>query len=134
MKMFQFNGRKSVRAQSVPQSFTQPERLEKRELMAFSAHVNFQPVGASTPSGYVADTGSTYGSRNGLTYGWDASNSANTRDKNSGSSRDQRYDTLNHMQKSGNRTWEMAVPNGSYDVHIVSGDAGYYDSAFRIER
>ncbi len=131
MKRFRFHGRRSARARSVV-SFTQPESLESRELMSFSAHVNFQTPTAYTPSGYLADTGKTYGSRNGLTYGWNADNSANTRNRDSSLSKDQRYDTFTHMQRSGSYSWNMAVPNGTYSVHIVSGDAGYYDSAFRI--
>ncbi|HTL30974.1 MAG TPA: fibronectin type III domain-containing protein [Tepidisphaeraceae bacterium] len=106
------------------------EKLESRELMSFSAHINFQPSGASTPSGYVADIGSTYGSRNGLTYGWNTSNSSNTRDRNSSRSKDQRYDTLAIMPST--RTWGIAVPNGTYSVHIVSGDASYTDSVYKI--
>jgi hypothetical protein len=129
---FRLRGRKSALATAVDRVFTQPEPLEKRELMSFSAHVNFQPAAASTPSGYVADTGKTYGSRNGLTYGWDKDISADTRNKDSSLSKDQRYDTFTHMQRSGSRTWNIAVPNGTYSVHIASGDAGFYDSAFRV--
>ena len=40
-------------------------------LLAFTALVNFQPAGASIPSGYIADTGAEYGARNGFTYGWE---------------------------------------------------------------
>jgi N-acetylneuraminic acid mutarotase len=112
------------------------ETLESRRLLhgGFGAFVNFQPAGAPVPSGYVADSGAVYGARgNGYTYGWDADNSANTRDKDSSLSLDQRYDTFNHMQKNGgNRSWQIEVPNGTYDVHIVSGDAGFYDSVFKI--
>src|SRR6266508_4175771 len=81
------------------------EPLEQRALLAFTALVNFQPSGATTPSGYVADTGAVYGSRNGFTYGWNADNSANTRDRNSAASPDQRYDTVIHMQLNGTFTW-----------------------------
>src|SRR3569833_1956907 len=99
------------------------EKLESRQLMhgGFGAFVNFQPAGAPVPSGYVADTGAVYGARgNGYTYGWDADNSANTRDKDSSLSLDQRYDTFDHMQQNGaNRSWQIEVPNGTYDVHIV---------------
>ena len=28
--------------------------------------------------------------------------------------------------------WEIAVPNGSYQVHIVSGDPSYTDSVDKI--
>ena len=36
------------------------------------------------------------------------------------------------MQKNGSFTWEIAVPNGDYAVHVVSGDAGYIDSVYKI--
>ncbi len=95
--------------------------------------INFQPSGAAVPSGYLADTGPVYGSRgNGYSYGWNTSNTANTRDRNSARSADQRYDTFNHMQKGGTRTWEIAVPNGTYTVFVVAGDATAYDSVYRI--
>src|SRR3954465_9125447 len=112
------------------------ESLESRQLLhgGFTAEVNFQPAGAPTPTGYIADTGLTYGDRgNGFTYGWNADNSANTRVRNSSISPDGRYDTLDHMQKGGDFTWEMAVENGDYIVHVVSGDAGYNDSVYKID-
>lgn len=96
--------------------------------------INFQPASAAVPAGYLSDAGLVFGNRgNGQSYGWNADNSVQTRDRNSGTSRDQRYDTLNHLQKSGNpdAVWEIAVPNGSYVVRVVSGDAAYYDSVFR---
>ena len=101
---------------------------------SFSANVNFQTASGPVPSGYVADTGAVYGSRgNGLTYGWNLSNVNNARDRNAANSADQRYDTLNHMQKSGGGTvWEIAVPNGNYSVHIVAGDPFAYDSTYAI--
>ena len=99
----------------------------------FSAKINFQPSSAAIPSGYVPDAGLVYASRNGYTYGWNVSNSSFTRDRNSTRSPDQRYDTLNHMQKSGGaRSWEIAVPNGTYNVFLVAGDADHFDSVFRI--
>lgn len=96
--------------------------------------INFQPSGATVPVGYLADTGAVYGNRgNGQTYGWNVANTSFTRDRNSTRSADQRYDTLNHMQKSGGaRSWEIAVPNGTYTVFVVAGDADHFDSVFRI--
>jgi hypothetical protein len=87
------------------------------------------------PTGYLADTGPVYGNRgNGQTYGWSADNSAQTRDRNAANSPDQRYDALTHLQKPANPNgvWEIAVPNGTYRVRVVSGDALYFDSVFRI--
>jgi len=101
---------------------------------AFSAFVNFQPSSSPVPSGYLMDAGNGYANRgNGFTYGWNGNNTGFTRDRNSSLSLDQRYDTLNHMQKAGGaRAWEIAVPNGSYQVFVVAGDASNYDSVFRI--
>jgi hypothetical protein len=96
--------------------------------------INFQPSGAPVPAGYLADTGLVYAARgNGQTYGWNADNSAQTRDRNASNSPDQRYDTLTHLQKPGNpdAVWELAVPNGTYSVRVVSGDASNFDSVFR---
>jgi hypothetical protein len=101
---------------------------------AFQAFINFQPASSPVPPGYAVDSGLVYGNRgNGFTYGWNTSNTSFTRDRDSSRSPDQRYDTLNHMQKSGGaRLWEIAVPNGTYDVFVVAGDADHNDSVFKI--
>ena len=81
------------------------------------------------------DGGLVYGARgNGQTYGWNADNTAQTRDRNATLSPDQAHDTLTHLQKTQhpNAIWEIALPNGNYDVRIVSGDASNVDSVFRV--
>jgi PKD repeat protein len=94
--------------------------------------INFQPAASAVPSGYLVDSGASYGNRgNGFSYGWNATNN-NTRDRNSSRSADQRYDTLNHMQRNGTFSWSLGVPNGSYRVRIVAGDPDSYDSNYRI--
>jgi len=111
------------------------QALESRQLFAatFAGRINFQPSNVPVPDYCRADTGAVYGLRaNGLTYGWNALNSANTRDRNSSLSYDQRYDTFNHLQKGGNFKWEIAVPNGQYKVRLVAGDASYADSVMKI--
>jgi uncharacterized delta-60 repeat protein len=97
-------------------------------------HVNFQTANRFPPPGYVADLGSVFGDRgSGLSYGWDADNTANARSRYSAGSPDPRYDTYNHMQKNGaNRKWEIAVPNGLYQVRLVAGDPGANDSIYRM--
>jgi hypothetical protein len=98
--------------------------------------VNFQPGGAAIPSGYLADGGATFGSRgNGHSYGWNVDNSAQARDRQSALAGDQRYDTLTHMQHPANPTafWEIALPNGTYSVHLVAGDPSYYDGVYRLQ-
>jgi beta-galactosidase len=96
------------------------------------ARINFQPTGVAAPAGYDPDYGNVFGARaDGLSYGWDVDNTANTRVRTMNP--DPRYDTLIHMQKpGGGRVWEVAVPNGTYDVHVVAGDPGFVDSIFEI--
>lgn len=94
--------------------------------------VNFQNSGAAVPTGYVGDTGSSFGNRNGFSYGWLGSSNSNGRDRNATNSADQAYDTLNHLQLGGNRTWEMALANGTYRVRLVAGDASYWDSQYHL--
>jgi glucose/arabinose dehydrogenase len=120
---------------SVPKAVIPTSRLYPGTAAPSTVRINFQPAGAAVPSGYLADTGLTYASRgNGQAYGWNADNTAQTRDRNASNSLDQRYDTLTHLQKPGNPdgVWELAVPNGTYSVRIVSGDATNFDSVFRV--
>ena len=99
--------------------------------------INFQPSSAPVPAGYLADGGLVFANRGGgQSYGWNADNTTQTRDRNAANSPDQRYDTLTHLQKPANpdAVWEIAVPNGTYVVRVVSGDAPNFDSVFRISR
>jgi glucose/arabinose dehydrogenase len=98
--------------------------------------INFQPAGSPVPAGYLADTGAVFANRgNGQSYGWNIDNSTTARDRNAANSPDQRYDTLQHLQKpeNPNARWELQVPNGSYRVRAVAGDAGFIDSVFRVQ-
>lgn len=125
----------------VPRRFNIPqvEPLEGRRLLhalpdgteaELSVRVNFQPSRAAVPPGYVVDAGLVFADRGGgLAYGWDFDN-ASARDRNSAASPDQRYDTLTHTQLYGVRTWELAVPNGDYDVRIVAGDPAAQDGVY----
>jgi hypothetical protein len=108
-------------AQSVPFSPFAP----------FEMRVNFQPASAPVPAGFVVDSGQVYGARgNGYTYGWSADNTASTRDRNDANTPSQAYDTIIRTQNGGNFTWELAVPNGYYEVRLVAGDPGFIDSAY----
>lgn len=94
--------------------------------------INFQTTGSPTPAGYLTDSGSTYGNRgNGYSYGWNQSASSQARDRNAILSPDQQHDTFIHTQLYGNRTWEIGVANGTYQVKIVAGDASYTDSVYK---
>jgi glucose/arabinose dehydrogenase len=97
------------------------------------ARLNFQPASAPVPAGYLKADGTTYRNRGAFTYGWTAANHT-AKDRNSTRSPDQRYDTLVHMQKPANpnAVFEIAVPNGTYRVHLVSGDPNQVNSVFRV--
>ena len=119
---------------SVPKAVIPSSRLYAATAPTTAIRINFQPASAPVPSGYLADGGLTFASRgNGQTYGWNADNTAQTRDRNAANSADQSYDTLTHLQKAGNpdAVWEIAVPNGTYVVRVVAGDASNFDSVFR---
>jgi len=94
--------------------------------------INFQPAKAVVPAGYLPDSGAAFGNRgNGLQYGWNVKVDQ-TRDQNVHS--DQRYDTFNHMQKSGqNYTWELAVPKGSYELLVVMGDPKHANATNSVD-
>ncbi len=101
----------------------------------FNLKVNFQPGNAPVPAGYHVDSGAVYGNQgNGYTYGWNADNTITSRDRNAANSPDQRYDTLLHLQKptNPNASWEVAVPNGTYSVRVLSGDPSYADSVYKL--
>jgi hypothetical protein len=87
----------------------------------FTAQVNFQPASVVAPQGYVVDSGLAFGKQtNGYTYGWTTDLSNYAVQRNNAASPDVRYDTAIMLVAGG--TWEIAVPNGMYDVKIVAGD------------
>ena len=98
------------------------------------AHINFGAANATTYPGYDSDNGLAFGLRSdGLSYGWNANNSNNTRVRNNPISPDNRYDTLIQMQTLGTWTWQIAVPNGTYDVHLVGGDPSFTDTTYGLD-
>ena len=113
---------------------TNVHTVSNLSLTGFAAHINFQLAGAAF-TGYASDTGATFGPRDsGLQFGWSGDNTANARRRGDASSPDPRYDTLLHMQKPSlpDARWDLAVPNGTYRVHLVSGDPQNIDSVYRI--
>ncbi len=89
---------------------------------AFAANINFQPAEGSPAVGYFSDTGETYGARgNGLTYGWNFSHTGDMRNRRD--SNDRRLATLCQMRSGG--IWQIAVPNGTYEVTVGIGDGSY---------
>ncbi|HEV8378369.1 MAG TPA: carbohydrate-binding protein [Tepidisphaeraceae bacterium] len=110
------------------------EALENRTLLsAFTAHINFQPKVANVPRGYVADIGVQFRNYQGFSFGWTAKNPYAV-DRNSRLSPDQRYDTFNLLTPgSKGANWEIAVPNSTYQVHIVAGDPLDQGNIYRIK-
>jgi parallel beta-helix repeat protein len=95
--------------------------------------INFQPSASTVPEGYRADVGSVFGDRlNGYTYGWNVINN-NTRDRKV-SGIDVRYNTFNYLKKpvSTQRRWEIALPNGTYQVIVGCGDPSFTDHVNNI--
>jgi PA14 domain len=84
----------------------------------FPIRINFQIEGAVTPAGYVPDTGLIFGERNGLSFGWNQSHADVTRERNFNGN--QLLDTLCHFHAGG--VWELALPNGTYNVLASIGD------------
>lgn len=99
------------------------EPLEPRLLLAGDTYlINFQLAGAPVPTRYLTDTGALYGDRGGgLSYGWSSDHTDVSRDR--GLQADQRLDTLIHFHQ--NKTWELALPNGLYEVTVSIGDAQF---------
>jgi len=134
LEYFDQTGRAQVRLSWSGPSTPKQVIPQSRLFSAAPILVNFQPAGAPVPAGYLVDAGAAFGPRgNGYSYGWNAA-TPDTRDRNAANAPDQRYDTLIHMQKEANpdAAWEIALPNGTYRVHIVAGDPGYADSVYRI--
>ncbi|WP_114752532.1 PKD domain-containing protein [Pleomorphovibrio marinus] len=103
-----------------------------------SLKINFSRAQDNAPSGWLTDAGAAYGVRdNGETYGWVNSQTqaplnlaANTRNRELANV-SLLLNTLNHMQfgdvggTNGVNTqgsWEIAVPNGTYEVTVYVGD------------
>ncbi|MBB5350062.1 hypothetical protein HNR46_000283 [Haloferula luteola] len=99
--------------------------------------VNFQDAASAGYPGYEVDSGAAYGVRgSGRSYGWIEGANLLYRNRNLSQSPDERYDTLNQMQYNSpateTHTWEIGVPNGVYQVHLVCGDPGYTDSSYHV--
>lgn len=115
----------------------QVERMEPRRLLsAFVAHVDFQTPNAAAPAPYVADSGAMFADRgNGFSYGWNGPRPAQVIERHvrKGGSADPRYDAFAVMNSSGRGSrWQIAVPNGVYDVSATVGDPNARSGRYRI--
>jgi hypothetical protein len=103
----------------------------------FVAHIHFSNTTTQVPAGYINDIGLPYGPRgNGLTFGWNVNNTKHARDRDNPASPDERYDSFNRMQAPSRpraASWQIAVPNGTYTVHLSAGDPNLTNSIYKIQ-
>ncbi|NJO03777.1 MAG: choice-of-anchor D domain-containing protein [Bacteroidia bacterium] len=107
--------------------------------------INFSDEATNAPAGYLKDFGQAFGDRGEYDYGWVATNGTtplnlvgNGRNRTPASP-DVLTQTLMHMQynnvtnpNNGIPTegfWEIALPNGSYEVTVGAGDANNENQA-----
>ncbi len=86
-----------------------------------AVQINFQPGTSPVPTGYLKDDGRVYNSTRG--YGWSLNLTNQARDRNGNA--DQRLDTFIYAGRTTPATWRYDLPNGTYHVSLVSGDADY---------
>jgi glucose/arabinose dehydrogenase len=91
------------------------------------ARVDFTTATASVPAGYSRDFGQGYDAPRG--FGWvqpgtstPADLTAQGRERNINNNK--LLDTFIQMQQTPPGDWQIAVPNGSYDVTVAVGDPG----------
>lgn len=112
----------------------------------FEAKIMFLPRGRPLAEGYLPDYGEIFGKRtNGLEYGWSGDATRGVDDRTADKfaykpalkARDRRYETVCHMDFKSYVaepvSWEIAVPNGKYKVHLSAGDARFFDSVYAID-
>ncbi len=109
---------------------------EAKATPLFTVHINFTAqYGGDPVANYLSDVGLAYGARTGgLIYGWNTNNVGNGRNRNASNSPDELHDSLAHLQRSPNLNgyWGLAVPNGTYNVHLIAGDPSAFDSVYRL--
>ena len=90
---------------------------------AAAVRVNFQPAGATTPAGFLADTGGVFGSQaGGLSFGWDADNTADAATRAGPADRaTSTFEVLHAGSNTGGHSWEIALADGQYKVHVAAG-------------
>jgi hypothetical protein len=108
-----------------------PVQVIDNNLPALHARVSFQQPGSTAPAGWLADTGGLYAAHGAYAYGWTSDASADMK-----ATADATYTSplLGHCyarsNSQGPRTWEIQVPNGSYYVHAVVGEADFNSKNF----
>src|SRR5579862_871078 len=103
------------------------EILEDRRLLSggLATQINFQPARAPAPAGYFIDSGAVFGDRGGgLTYGWNGPRPAQVAAWHVHKP-PVPTDTFAIMHATGRGSlWQMAVPDGSYQITVAAGSPG----------
>lgn len=113
------DGRLTVDANGQNNSETHIDFLIIEPLIYSDIRVNFQPRGTRLIDGYLPDYGELFSSKYGYEYGWNFDVSDEMRIRHIQS--DPRLDTVAHIKQ--NSHWEIAIPNGRYQVTVSIGDA-----------
>ncbi|HEY0009244.1 MAG TPA: fibronectin type III domain-containing protein, partial [Tepidisphaeraceae bacterium] len=100
------------------------ETLEQRKMFAAAPTqiaINFGPFGSEAHGGYLTDSGEAYGTQQfGIDYGWNTAIAQSNAFERS-ASKPQKLETgINTASGNG---WKIAIPNGTYRVKLVAGDA-----------
>lgn len=101
----------------------------------FNIFVNFTNASGESILSRRTDTGLAFGSReDGLSFGWNRNETANGFDRDAANSPDELHDSFHNMHGPGanNAFWKIAVPNGTYSVHLIAGDPTDTSSLYRI--
>jgi hypothetical protein len=126
--------------------------INEANAQVVNVQINFQSQITPVPAGYLSDFGEPYALRTGanqgggtLTYGWVAAGSTTPcnaitegRLRNTPAAQTVLLRSFVHMEyqvmcnpTEGN-AWEMAVPNGFYNVEVSVGDSEFFNSVHRI--
>lgn len=109
-------------------------KIESQHNQPLNVKINFQPLSAVTPEGFLPDHGDAFGVREqGYVYGWNRDNRPHARERIKNDSPGVIFNTLNHMQKNGDYAWEIEAAPQEYRVRVVAGDPAFTDSVIRIE-
>jgi hypothetical protein len=119
---------------AVTSSGETPPSGEASAMPLLQAHVHFTTRKGAAVAGYLADVGLAYGNRvNGLVFGWNRNTAGNARDRNAANSPDELHDSFNFTLPSiGATRWYIAVPNGTYSVHLIVGDPSNVAALYRF--
>jgi hypothetical protein len=109
---------------------------------SWTIKINFQDDNVLTPpSGYLRDNGLSYAARNGQTYGWinpntnsPTNNTTNNSNGTGVADLDKILGSFNLLQHPifGAFDWEIALPNGQYNVLLSVGDPLLLDGVHRV--